>query len=145
MEQKDTLLKQIELLGRVLGKAVSQIIEIKSGNIHLVVENTQQTLQAELNLDLEKLMRLKENDLQAYLTSLNFNTAHLEKLSEYLEAVAKTKTKTTETHIFLQKAITLLDTADAVSASMSFTRISRKQKLQKQLNSQYFFYYFCEV
>lgn len=133
MEQKDTLLKQIELLGRVLGKAVSQIIESKSGNIHLVVENTQQTLQAELNLDLEKLMRLKENDLQAYLTSLNFNTAHLEKLSEYLEAVAKTKT--TETHIFLQKAIMLLDIADAVSASMSFTRISRKQKLQKQLNS----------
>lgn len=133
MEQKDTLLKQIELLGRVLGKAVSQIIESKSGNIHLVVENTQQTLQAELNLDLEKLMRLKENDLQAYLTSLNFNTAHLEKLSEYLEVVAKTKT--TETHIFLQKAITLLDIADAVSASMSFTRISRKQKLQKQLNS----------
>lgn len=133
MEQKDTLLKQIELLGRVLGKAVSQIIESKSGNIHLVVENTQQTLQAELNLNLEKLIRLKENDLQAYLTSLNFNTAHLEKLSEYLEAVAKTKT--TETHIFLQKAITLLDIADAVSASMSFTRISRKQKLQKQLNS----------
>lgn len=133
MEQKDTLLKQIELLGRVLGKAVSQIIESKSGNIHLVVENTQQTLQAELNLNLEKLIRLKENDLQAYLTSLNFNTAHLEKLSEYLEAVAKTKT--TETHIFLQKAITLLDIADAVSASMYFTRISRKQKLQKQLNS----------
>lgn len=133
MEQKDTLLKQIELLGRVLGKVVSQIIESKSGNIHLVVENTQQTLQAELNLDLEKLICLEENDLQAYLTSLNFNTAHLEKLSEYLEAVAKTKT--TETHIFLQKAITLLDIADAVSASMSFTRISRKQKLQKQLNS----------
>lgn len=133
MEQKDTLLKQIELLGRVLGKAVSQIIESKSGNIHLVVENTQQTLQAELNLNLEKLIRLKENDLQAYLTSLNFNAAHLEKLSEYLEVVAKTKT--TETHIFLQKAITLLDIADAVSASMSFTRISRKQKLQKQLNS----------
>ena len=135
MQQRDILKDQIEQLGKVLAKVLSDFLGLKAqGNVAQAVEMSNEKLQAELDINIEKLIALKEGDLSKYLTSRVYTDEHLEFLSEYLVELGKTKTTKLEVNSYLQKAIALLDLADEVSESVSFERMNKKSQTENLLS-----------
>ena len=59
MKQDDCFLKQIDILGRILGKIVSDLLKLKSkGEIMESIEITSQALKSELDLNLNEIFDL---------------------------------------------------------------------------------------
>lgn len=133
MEQRDVLKDQIEQLGKVLAKILSDFLGFKSsGNVTQGIEVSNESLQSELDIDIQKIMVLDKTELEEYFRKRQFTESHLELLSEYLKEVgiAKTEIDKSDAHLCLQKAIDLLEIADEVSKTMSFDRINRKSEIK---------------
>ncbi|WP_435263802.1 hypothetical protein [Tenacibaculum sp. nBUS_03] len=136
MEQRDLLKDQIEQLGKVLAKILSDFLGFKSsGNITQGIEISNESLQSELDIDIEKIMTLNKTELDEYIRNRQLTEIHLELLSEYLKEVglAKSKIDNSDAHLCLQKAIELLDVADEISKTMSFDRINKKSEIKNVL------------
>lgn len=134
MEQRDILKDQIEQLGRVLGQILSDFLKIKSkGDVEQGMEISNQRLQSELDIDIEKLISLSNDGLKEYLNTRKLNESHLEILSEYLIEHGKAKTSKIEQELYFTKAIKLLDIADEVSKTVSFERMNKKDEIENVL------------
>lgn len=139
MEQRDLLKDQIEQLGKVLTKILSSFLGLKSSSsLARRVEISNQRLQSELDIDIEKLITLNKTELAENVKNRRLTEGHLETLSEYLKEVgiAKTEINKNEAQLCLKKAIELLDVADEISKTMSFDRINKKSKLKNVLQQQ---------
>lgn len=136
MEQRDLLKDQIEQLGKVLAKILSDFLGLKSGgNVTQGIEISNESLQSELDIDIETIIALNKTALEEYFRNRKLTEIHLEILSEYLKEVglAKTKIDKSDAHLSLQKAIELLDIADKISKTMSFDRINKKSEIKNVL------------
>ena len=136
MEQRDLLKDQIEQLGKVLAKILSDFLGLKSnGNVTQGIEISNESLQSELDIDIEKIIALNKTELEEYVRNRKLTESHLELLSEYLKeiGIAKTKIDKSDAYLCLQKAIELLDIADKISKTMSFDRISKKSEIKNVL------------
>jgi hypothetical protein len=134
MEQRDLLKDQIEQLGKVLANILSDLLGLKSkGNVTQGVEISNERFQSELDIDIEKLLKLENVDLKEYLNTRKLTETHLEILSEYLAEVGQTETIIAEQEPYLIKAIELLDIADEISKTMSFERMNKKRKIENVL------------
>jgi hypothetical protein len=70
MPQEDYIKKEIDKLGKVLAKAVSDLLGLKSkGRLNDGVNVTNQTLRTELGIDLEMLAALPANKLLPFLVA----------------------------------------------------------------------------
>ena len=86
MEEKDYLKRQIDVLGRILGKLLSDLLG-KKGNGEIVggIELTNQILNEELNLTIEKITEIPEEDFINFLeTEKKFTNENLEQLAEIM-------------------------------------------------------------
>ena len=108
MVRRDYLQKQIDLLGRVLGKVLSDLLGLKNvGEIMEGIDSSYVALKSELNIDLEELLELtNEEFIQKLQTENKFNSDNLEKLSEIMLVMAdkifseeKTKDKSLKLYI----------------------------------------------
>lgn len=136
MEQRDLLKDQIEQLGKVLAKILSNFLRLKANNsVAQGIEISNEQLQSELDIDIEKLITLKKTELAEYVKNRRLTESHLETLCEYLKEVglAKTEINKTEGQLCLEKAVELLDIADEISKTMSFDRINRKNEIKNVL------------
>lgn len=86
MKERDYLKKQIDVLGRILGKLLSDLLGKKSsGEIVGGIEFTNQILNEELNLTIEKITKIPEEDFIDFLkTEKKFTNENLEQLSEII-------------------------------------------------------------
>ena len=136
MEKRDLLKDQIEQLGRVLGKIVSDFLGLKSsGETTAGIEISNEQLKNELDMDLSILLELDKYDLKKYLTSRKLNTEHIEILSKYLEGIGLSKVaeNKTEADKYLSKTLTLIELFEEISKEMSFERINRKNRIENAL------------
>lgn len=136
MEQRDLIKDQIEQLGKVLAKILSDFLGLKSSsNVAQGIEISNERLQSELDIDIEKLITLNKTELVEYLKNRRLTAGHLETLSEYLKEVgiAKTEINKSEARLCLEKAIEFLDIADEISKTTSFDRINKKSKIKNVL------------
>lgn len=136
MEQRDLLKDQIEQLGKVLAKILSDFLGFKSNsNVAQGIEISNERLQIELDIDIENLITLNKSELTEYAKNRRLTEGHLETLSEYLKEVgmAKVEINKSEVPFYLEKAIELLDIADEISNTMSFDRINKKRKIKYML------------
>ena len=86
MEERDYLKRQIDVLGRILGKLLSDLLG-KKGNGEIVggIELTNQILNEELNLTIEKITEIPEEDFVNFLeTEKKFTNENLEQLAEIM-------------------------------------------------------------
>src|SRR5690606_13848470 len=100
-----------------------------------LIEITNQRLQSELDIEIEKITTLTKKELKDYLKNRHLKAEHLEILSECLKEIGKgeiEKNKQT-TKVKLEKAIELLDIADEISKTMSFDRINKKNEIKNVL------------
>ena len=136
MEQRDLLKDQIEQLGKVLANILSDLLGLKSkGQTSQGIEATNQRLQGELDIDIEKITTLIKKELKDYLKNRHLRAEHLEILSECLKEIGKGKIEENkkDAKMKLEKAIELLDIADEISKTMSFDRINKKKEIENVL------------
>lgn len=90
MEQQDYLKRQIDQLGRILGKILADFIGLKNkGQIIDEIEVAKQTLKNEIDLDLENLINIpKESFVNTLKTQKNLTNDHMDKLAEILLIIA---------------------------------------------------------
>ncbi len=113
MEQRDLLKDQIERLGKVLAKILSDFLGFKSsGNATQGIEISNESLQSELDIDTEKIMAINKTELEVYQGQ---------------------KIDKSDAQLRLQKAIVLLNIADEISKTMSFDRINKKGAINNVL------------
>lgn len=137
MQQRDFLKDQIEEMSRVLGQILADFMGLKSnGQAARGIEQANMQLKSQLDLDVQTISHLDKEDLKAYVSEKNLTSAHLETLSEYFREVGTAKTNKDEAKHDLQKASDLLDIADQLSETMSFSRLSKKQKIDALLDEQ---------
>jgi len=132
MEHRDCLKNQIEQLGKVLSKILSDFLGFKSkGNIAQGIEISNERFQSELDIDIEKIITLDKTELKEYLNNCKMAEPHFEVLSEYLTEIGMEKIEANkgEAELYLKKAIELLDIIDEISKIMSFERINKKTKI----------------
>lgn len=136
MEQRDIIMDQIEQLGKVIAKIMSDFLGLKSkGNFALGIEISNERFQDQLDINIEELITLNKSELKEYFKNKKLTWTHLEVLSEYLTEIGIEKLKGDKTTAikYLKKAIDLLDTADEISKTISFGRINKKSNIENLL------------
>lgn len=134
MEQRDYLMVQIEQLGKVLAAILSGFLGLKSkGEVSLGIEITNERLQGELDIDIEKIAALNNMEVKAYLEKRKLRAEHIEGLSDYLKEIGIGETDKTKASLWLKKAIVLLDIADEISKTLSIDRVNKKRNIEKRL------------
>ncbi|MDY0280444.1 MAG: hypothetical protein RBR35_07770 [Salinivirgaceae bacterium] len=136
MEQRDLLKDQIDQLGKVLAKILSNFLGLKSnGKVSQGIELTNQSLQSELDINIDKLTTLSIKELPNYLKSRKLNAGHLEILSEYLKEIGiiEMNKNRENAELYLRKAIELLNIADEISKTISLDRMNKKCEIEDLL------------
>ena len=135
MNQDDYFLKQIDLLGKILGKILANLLNLKSqGEVKELMEITSQSLRSELDLDLNELMNISNNDLVNFLQEdKKFTNEHLEKIAEIFYELGFVIDNEFKNNV-LEKSLTLLEYLNHTSLTYSHDRITKMEKIRALLN-----------
>ena len=135
MRQDDYFLNQIDILGRILGKIVSDLLKLKNkGDVMESIETTTQALKTELDLNLSEILRLDNEVFVNFLQEdKKFNNGHLEKIAEILFILGYDLISENRINI-LEKSLTIYEYFNKNSTSYSPERITRIEKINKILS-----------
>ena len=136
MIQDDYFLKQIDILGRTLGKMLANLLNLKSqGEIIEVIEITAQSLKSELDLDLNELLNISNTNLIKFLQDhKKFNADHLEKIAEILFELGSLINNDIKINV-LEKSLTIYDYLNHKSLTYSYDRIRKVEKIRTILKN----------
>lgn len=136
MEHRDLIKDQIEQLGKVLARIMAGFLGFKAeGRVSEGIEASNKQLNSELDIDMEKILLLDKQELKAYIKERKLTAGHLEILSDYLIEIGENEIKNNKhkAKINLMKAIELLEISDEISKTMSFMRVTCKEKIESLL------------
>lgn len=131
MIQDDYFLKQIDILGRTLGKILANLLNLKSqGEIIEVIEITAQSLKSELDLNLNELLNTSNTNLIKFLQDdKKFNSDHLEKIAEILFELGSVVNNNIKINV-LEKSLTIYDYLNYKSLTYSHDRLMKIEKIR---------------
>jgi hypothetical protein len=131
MIQDDYFLKQIDILGRTLGKILANLLNLKSqGEIIEVIEITAQSLKSELDLNLNELLNTSNTNLIKFLQDdKKFNSDHLEKIAEILFELGSVVNNDIKINV-LEKSLTIYDYLNHKSLTYSHDRLMKIEKIR---------------
>ncbi len=139
MEQEDYIKRQIEQLGKVLGKLLADLIRLKtSGRMSDGIEEADQALKTELDLDITSLTLIPA---EAFLSSLlavrKFNDKHFEQLADILFLIAEELYTSHSDSLRMKKlyerSLIIYEVLDKTSSTYSFERHMKIEKIKKVL------------
>ncbi|MEM7106971.1 MAG: hypothetical protein AAF519_02005 [Bacteroidota bacterium] len=133
MERRDILKDQIEQLGRVLGKMIAKLLKLKDEDaIATTISEVEQELQDELDLNIEALLKLKDQAIDSYLKDRKFHRSHFEALGEYLyhSGALLLKKDEVRAHHYFNTALALLDLTDKATRTLSLEREAKKAEIK---------------
>lgn len=136
MEQRDLIKDQIEQLGRVLGKILSDFLGLKSkGRVSQAIELSNEQLKTQLDIDLDEVISLESEQLEEYLVSKKLTAENIEILSDYLSEMGRSQMEMNQQNAkrVLTKAIELLNIADKTSKTICFNRINKRNNIENSL------------
>jgi len=139
MEQRDYLMRQIEQLARVLGKVLFDLLGLKNrGKISESIETTTRSLISELDIDLEKLVSIKRDELiDTLISQMRFNNGNLEILAEILMQTGDNFYEINNAHkgeSFCQTSLLIYEYLEKSDNTYSFERKEKVEKLKTLLN-----------
>lgn len=134
MRQDDYFLRQIDILGRILGKILTDLLKKKgTGEIIDSVEVTAQALKSELDIDLNSLLLVNNENLVEFLkTEKKFGEQHLEKMAELFFILGQ-DLKNEKVLLFLEKSVTIYEYLNKTSSAYSLDRIHKIDKIKKMI------------
>ena len=134
MRQDDYFLRQIDILGRILGKILTDLLKKKgTGEIMDSVEVTAQALKSELDIDLNSLLLVNNENLVEFLkTEKKFGEQHLEKMAELFFIVGQ-DLKNEKALLVLEKSVTIYEYLNKTSSTYSLDRMHKIDKIKKMI------------
>lgn len=134
MEQEDYLKRQIDQLGRVLGKILTGLLGfVNKGQASLGIEIANQSLKTELDLNIEELDDLKNDSFIKKLKSeKNFTNENLSQLAEILFLTADNKHDKDKRRIYL-KCLTVYEYLEKAEKTYSFGRQMKINHIKNML------------
>ena len=136
MERRDLIKDQIEQLGRALGAILARFLGTKAaGNVTQGIEIANESLQSQLDLDVELITTLGTPELEKYLSQRNLNSEHLETLADYFIAWADSviTTDPEKARTLYQTVLRLYDIIDAWSDLYSLERFEKERRIRALL------------
>ena len=139
MEQEDFLKRQIDQLGRALGKILTVLLGFKAhGQVSEGIEATDQALKTELGLSIDDLTLIPTQSFIATLLKVRkFNDTNFEELAEILFLVAEEfnikKTDIEKMKKLYEKSLIIYEALDKTSSTYSFDRHSKIEKIKTML------------
>ena len=133
MEQQDHLKKQIDQLGRVLGKILSDLLGLKNqGQLSDGLELTNQAIKGELDLDIQNLIDIPSDKLINTLTKQKHVTnENIEKLAEILLIIADNRPD--DNKIYYEKCLTIYEHLEKVENIYSLDRQWKIKRIKNLL------------
>ena len=136
MEQQDHLRRQIEQLGRVLGKILSDLVGLKQkGQVNQGIEITDRALKNELDLDTVELMAIPtDNFITTLKNTKGFNNENLDKLADILLVIANNEENKNENRNMLyEKCLTIYQYLEKSEPIYSFDRHLKMERIKNLL------------
>lgn len=139
MEQRDYLMRQIEQAGRVLGKVLANLTGLKNqGKVREGIDQTEQTLQNELDLSIEALKGIPVDRLiHALLENERIYPENFEILADLFVELGEgydQQNLQEESKPLYQRALVLYEHVDKAGSAFSFHRHSKIQQLKHRLD-----------
>lgn len=136
MGQEDYILRQIDILSRIIGKILADLLGVKNKGEIIEIDSIIEVLKSELDLDLNQIFELNDEDLFTFLVEeRKFTLDNLEKMAEIFFVVGSDMLKrdNNSCHKYLKKSLTLLEYINSRDSTYSLGRIKKIEKL-KTLN-----------
>lgn len=137
MEQRDYIMKEIEALGKMLGTMVKFLLGLKHGTSTAQgIEIVSQTLQSEVDLDLDMLLSIDPDNLIDYLLTNNkgFNEENLNKLAEILFTIAEyMPVEDPKRFLYYKRSLVIYEYLDKVQKTFSLDRHLRLEQIKNLL------------
>jgi hypothetical protein len=139
MQQEDWLMKQINLLGRVLGKILADLLGLKSqGQVGLGIEAAEQTLKNELDLDIDDLILIPTDQfIKTLQEGKNFSDEDLEKLADIFFLIAEDHDQSgidaDKKKKLYERSLTMHEYLDRKGSTYSFDRHIKIEKMKKAI------------
>ena len=133
MIRQDFIIKQINQLGQVLARLLSDLQGLKnSGQINAGLEITNQTLKNELDLDVQDLIDIPtDNFIDTLTDQKNITIESLEKLAEILVLIADNNHE--DSQIMYQKCVLIYEYLEKAEDSYTLHRQWILQRIKKEL------------
>lgn len=134
MEQEDYLKRQIDQLGRVLGKIITDLLGFKNrGQTSMGIEITNQTLKTQTDLNVEELIDIETGDFIKTLKSgKNFTNENLDQLAEIFFLIADSKPDTEKKSIYV-KCLTIYEYLENAEKTYSYVRQMKINQIKAAL------------
>ena len=137
MIKRDLIKDQIEQLGKMIGMLIAKFLDLKTlGDIEEAIQITNKELLAKVNLDLDQLVNLTPQEVEASINSTNLTDKYLDQLANYLFEVGlhkKTSEKGENSLQWFKLAQQFLDLADKKTDMITFERMGLRSKIEKEL------------
>lgn len=131
MLRKDLIEKQVEELSRVLAKMLAEALGLKT-DTGRNAETISQTLQQQLDLNTDALVRLSDEDfLHTLRATGKFDSGNLEKLGDLLALLAESGTES-QSELF-RKSLALYQYIDRSDKIFDAQRQAKIEKIKKQI------------
>jgi hypothetical protein len=139
MELEDWFMKQINLLGRVLGKILADLLGLKAvGRVDEGIEIAEKTLKAELDLSIDDLVSIP---LDHFIISLRddrkFSDEDLEKLADIFSLIADgleaKGTNNEKVNHLLVRSLAIYEYLDKTGSTYSMDRHAKIEKIKKSI------------
>ena len=139
MQQEDYIKRQIDQLGRVLGKILADLMGLKArGQASLEIESVSQALKTELGLTIDDLTLIPTDSfLTTLLDTKKFSDNNFEQLAEIMFLIAEElnikNTDVGKMKQLYERALIIFEILDKTSSTYSFDRHSKIEKIKKVL------------
>jgi hypothetical protein len=138
MQQRDIIQDQIEEMGRVLAKVFSEFLDLKiKGNIKEAIKVTNETLQQEVDLNINKIETLNKEELIQFIIDKKLNTESIELLVDYLFSIGDQfeKSDAKKSITYFNQSLHLLEFLDQNSTTFYMERNDKKELLKSKIRS----------
>ena len=137
MAQQDYILRQIDVLGKIIGKVISELLGIKNKGEIIEIEVLNQILKSELDIDIYRIFMLSDEELIKFLIEdKNFNFSNIEQTAEilYITGLNLQEIDHTNSYKCLNSALNLLEYLSITDKNLSFNRINKIENIKKIIN-----------
>ena len=136
MERRDLIKDQIEQLGKVLGTIIAGFFGLKSqGKVEQGIEISNEKFKEEMDIDINKILRIEYSDLSIYLSNLKLSPEQFEKLIDYIIEIGEYTLNTDKKKgiNILERVLEMYTILDTKSNTYSFTRIKKEKRIKDLL------------
>lgn len=140
MQQRDIIKDQIEQAGRVVSNILARAIGIGSpGDINLVIIQAQKQFNEALDIDLDLMLKLKPEEVPAYLESKQFPVEQYERLAEYFAEIGTRfhGLEDAKSSNYLRAALVIMERVDDFTQVFSIEKLNRKNRIKKLLENEH--------